>query len=216
MNVSIAVQVLSSSVANVLHNYYPQETHGTAELCVCMDNFFDCTNVSNQLEGIKKLKPFLKPYREVNYGRFNWLQNYFLEYLLNWKTSIADRPGNFTQNARDRMFLSWQTCEGLQITVHSTIEAVKFLLEAGMSFVLTERFNQDIVEEYFGRHRGMIRRNDNPDLYQFGYNANTIRMQRSVAPVIGNTRGAHKQKRCVFWFSVDETTLAKRSNSKTK
>ena len=30
MNVSFAVQVLSSTVANVLRNYYGEETHGTA------------------------------------------------------------------------------------------------------------------------------------------------------------------------------------------
>ena len=39
-----------------------------------------------------------------------------------------------------------------------------------MSFVLTERFNQDVLEEYFGRHRSIGRRNDNPDLYNFGCN----------------------------------------------
>ena len=29
--------------------------------------------------------------------------------------------------------------------------------------------------------------NDNPDLYDFGYNSNIIRMQRSIAPVAGNS-----------------------------
>ena len=47
------------------------------------------------------------------------------------------------------MFLSAQTYEGLRITVYSVIEAIKFLL--GMEFVLTEKFNQDCLEEYFGR-----------------------------------------------------------------
>ena len=45
MNVSFAVQVLSSTVANVLRNYYGEETHGTAKLCQCMDRFLDCLNV---------------------------------------------------------------------------------------------------------------------------------------------------------------------------
>lgn len=48
------------------------------------------------------------------------------------------------------MFLSWQTYEGLKITVNSVIEATKFLLQEGMDFVLTERFCQDPEEEFLG------------------------------------------------------------------
>ena len=33
-----------------------------------------------------------------------------------------------------------------------------------MPFVLTKRLNQDCLEEYFGKHRALGRRNDNPDL----------------------------------------------------
>ena len=76
--------------------------------------------------------------------------------------------------------------------------------------MLTERFCHDVVEEYFGRQRAHGRRNDNPNLYQFGYNDNTIRIQRTVTPVMGNTRGAHKGKRKPCWNNVDDTPLAKR------
>ena len=81
--------------------------------------------------------------------RFEFLMK-FLGYLKSWKTSIQNRPGNYTQNDRARMFLSWQTHEGFEITIHSAIEFTKFLLQEGMEFVLTERFCQDPVEEYFG------------------------------------------------------------------
>ena len=37
--------------------------------------------------------------------------------------------------------------EGLQITVHSVIETVRYILRNGMSFVLTEKVNQDCVED---------------------------------------------------------------------
>ena len=115
MNVSFAVQVLSSTVPNVLRNYYGEETHGTAELCEYMDKFFDCLNVRNQIEGVKKRKSFLQPYTNLNDERFKWLKNYFLQYLLSWKMSIIDRPGNFSQTEKNKMFLSWQTYEGQQI-----------------------------------------------------------------------------------------------------
>jgi hypothetical protein len=93
----------------------------------------------------------------------------FLEYLKSWKTRIQNRPGNFTKNARARMFLYWQKYEGFEITVHSAIECTRFLLQEGMEFVLTERFCQDLVE-YFGNQRKLGRRSDNPDIHQFGYN----------------------------------------------
>ena len=139
----------------------------------------------------QKQKEYLQPYREIDDARF-----ILLPYLDNWKESTENRPGNFSQNARSRMFLPWQTYEGLKITTHSTIKVVKFLLLQGMPFVLTERLNQDCLEEYFGKHRALGRRNDNPDLKQFGYQSNTLRIQKSVAPVTGNTKG-HKQKRHV-------------------
>ena len=63
-----------------------------------------------------------------------------------------------------------------------------------MEFVLTERFNQDCVEEYFGPQRSAGCRSANSLISQFGYNDNTVRMQCSVVPVTGNTRGAHKRK----------------------
>ena len=43
-----------------------------------------------------------------------------------------------------------------------------------MPFVLTERLNQDCLEKYFGKHRALGRRNDNPDLKHFGYQSNTF------------------------------------------
>lgn len=61
-----------------------------------------------------------------------------MDYLRQWKASTETRPGKFSQNARAHMFLSWQTYEGLKITVNSVIEATKFLLQEGMDFVLTE------------------------------------------------------------------------------
>ena len=105
------------------------------------------------------------------------------------KDSTDTRPGNFTQNARAKIFLSWQTFEGFKITVHSVIEATEFLLEEGMEYVLTERFCQDLVEEYFSNQRKIGRRKDNPDVYSFGYHDNTIRIQTTISCQSGNTRG---------------------------
>ena len=127
-----------------------------------------------------------------------------------WKKSIACCEGKYSLSQRERMFISEQTYEGLQISTNSVLEVTKYLLNSGTSFVLTEKFNQDALEEYFGRHRSLGRRNDNPSIYEMGYNCNTLRIQRSYVPVTGNTKGAHKGKRKVSWKIVDNTALKKR------
>lgn len=212
MNVRLAVQVLSESVSNILYEYYP-DAHGTAELCLYMDKFFDCLNVRNRKEeGEHKRKEFLLAYENHDDKRFTWLLGKFLPYLKKWKESIESREGNFLKKDKSNMFISHQTYEGLLITVYSVIEVVRYLLKVpGVEFVLTERFNQDVLEENFGRHRCIGRRNENPSLFQFGYDSNTTRMQRSIAPVTGNTKGGHKQKRHVSWSIVDDAPLSKKN-----
>ena len=115
-----------------------------------MNKFFDCLNARSQVESIKDHNEFYVPYTSKNDHRFDWLKNDFLGYLRNWKFSVLNRPGEFTTSDSDKMFLSHQTYTGLLITVHSVIEAMRFLLDSGMPYVLTERFNQDCLEEYLG------------------------------------------------------------------
>ena len=77
-----------------------------------------------------------------------------------------------------------------------------------MEYALTERLFQDSLEEYFGNQRKIGRRNDNPDTRMFGYNDNTIRIQRIVSCHSGNTRGRKdKQKARV---NVSDEPLPKR------
>ena len=208
MRVSLAAQILSATVAAVMKSFGPPDATGTAKLCEMMDSYFDCLNVRSTTEHQRKRKPFLAPYRSVDDPRFLWLTNDFLGYLRDWKESTAQHPGNFTQNARSRMFLSWQTYEGLQISAYSVVEATKFLLNEGMEYVLTERFCQDPLEEYFGNQRKLGRRNDNPDMKTFGYNNNTIRVQHAVSCQSGNTRGRKGRDRS--WVNVSNDPVPKR------
>ena len=150
-------------------------------------------NVRSTTEHKRRRNGFLAPYTITEDGRFDWLQNTFLAYLDAWYEATQGRPGNFSGDDRSRMFLSLQTYKGLQITVHSLIEAVKFLLSEGMEFVLSERFCQALLEEYFGRQRERGRFNDNPTVQAFGYNDRTLAVQRNIAPVLkGNVAGRHK------------------------
>ena len=49
MNVRLAIQVLSESVGKHLYTYHGPECHGTADLCMMMDTFFDLLNIKNDI-----------------------------------------------------------------------------------------------------------------------------------------------------------------------
>ena len=82
-----------------------------------------------------------------------------------------------------------------------------------MEYVLTERFCQDTLEEYFGNQRKLGRRSNNPDIRLFGYNDNAIRIQRSISCQSGNTRGRKDKSKA--WVNLTEDPVP-RKKSKTK
>jgi membrane-bound lytic murein transglycosylase MltF len=139
-----------------------------------INDFFDCTNVRSLTEHIRKRNPLIKPYTSADDERLSWLLNVFLEYLNSWKNNIATRPGTFSADESGKMFLSPQTYEGCKISIYSHDEAIQFLLEKGFQYVLTERFMQDVLEDYFGHKRSKGARSDNPPAKQSGYNDLTI------------------------------------------
>ena len=210
MRVKYAVQVLSHSVETVIKEFGTKEATETSKYCLYYDLFFECLNVRSIDEHVKKRKPFLKPYSDLDDVRFEWLIHTFLKYFADWKESIVKREGNFTKKDKSNMFLSKQTYEGVQITVYSLIDAGKFLLNKGLPYVLTERFCQDPAEEYFSAQSQHGRRNENPDLYEFGYNANSIRIQSEVSHSSGNVRGKYDSKRS--WESISNDPIAKRKS----
>lgn len=196
MKVKLATQVLSHSVAIALEEAGDDEVLGTAEFCRMMNSFFDCTNVRSRTEHIHKKNEFIKPYASLDDDRFEWLLNLFLVYLENWRESTLEREGNYSDDARGKMFFSQQTYEGLKTSVYSHIEAIKFLLENGSEYVLSKRFMQDILEDYFGHQRAKGHRSDNPSAHEFGYNDLTIGIQRDIAPVVrGNVGGRYEKKK---------------------
>ena len=109
--------------------------------------------------------------------------------FLRMKNSIENKPEQFTKNDKSNTFLSWQTYEGLLLTFHSFVEATKYLLlHGGVAYVLSEKFCQDTLENYFGKQRAIGGRRDNPNIRDVGYNDNTIKAQFSVRPIVGNVQ----------------------------
>ncbi len=137
-------------------------------------SFFDCLNTRSTTEHTRKRNESLAPYSSPDDWHFEWLQNVFLSYLTDWCRGVTERPGPFTKDDSGRMFVSQQTYIGMKITVNSLIEVVKFLLSESCEFVLSERFCQDPLEEYFKHQRARGRFSDNPTLQALGYNDLTI------------------------------------------
>ena len=217
MKVRLAAQVLSSTVATALRQHHLNgEAEETAKFCEMVNKFFDCLNTRSTTEHTRKRNESLAPYSSLDDWRFEWLRNVFLSYLDDWYRRVTERPGPFTKDDRGRMFVSQQTYKGMKITVNSLIEVVKFLLSEGCEFVLSEKFCQDPLEEYFGHQRARGRFSDNPTLQAFGYNDLTIAAQRGIAPVIrGNVSGRHDGKKSK-WYAVSEEPLPKRKRTKQK
>ena len=207
MKLSLAAQVLSTTVANALEMVYGDRTSATTEFIRHMDKFFDCLNVRNLNEGQQKRKDNLKPFTDPNDPRLDYLTDDFLKYFEDWKQSVEARPGEFSKTQKNQMQLSYQTLEGFRITVRSVVECTRLLLRKGMPFVLTERFNQDPIEQHFGIHRTSGGCNNNPTVNQFNHAMVKIRTvgQHAIAPVRGNTK-----RRLNYPHVIDNNPLPKR------
>ena len=92
------------------------------------------------------------------------------------------------------------------MTVNSLTECVIFLLQNGAKFVLSERFCQDDLENYFGKQRAIGHRKDNPRVVDVGYGDNTIKSQFSVSSIVGSNVKNTESK----WNTICDSPLPKR------
>ena len=205
MKVNLAAQVLSTTVANALELVYKENTLETVKFIRHMNKFFDIMNTRNFKEASKKKNDNLKPFTAVDDPRLAYLTEEFLPYFTDWQREVEARPGNFTRAQRSAMLPSYQTIEGLKITVQSVVECVIYCLNKGMPFVLTEKFNQDAIEQHFGCHRASGGSNSNPSLHQFNSSMQKLRVigSQALAPLRGNTKRQ-------LHMHVDSTPLPKK------
>lgn len=206
MKVSFAAQVMSSTVADAIELLYGPDRSETVQFINHINKFFDCMNVRSFRESFKKRNENVKPYQSEDDQRLDYLLNEFLLYFDDWKTNVENRPGNFSKSQRAKMQLSYQTLEGLKMTVKSVTECIRYCLKQGMEFVLTERFNQDPIEQHFGMHRTVNGCNTNPSLDKFNHTMVRLRTvgSQAIAPIRGNTR------RQLDLAPIDATPLPKK------
>ena len=96
--------------------------------------------------------------------------------------------------------------------VYSFIELVPFLLSLEVAkFVLSERFNQDNVELFFGKQRARCGHGDNPTENQFMYNTQAIRTLKTMS--FGSSSNIRKRK---LFTSVEELNQPIRKKPRKK
>ena len=130
------------------------------------------------------------------------------------KTLLLQEKESIPAMTKRRCLFPPKPYEGFKISVHSHIKAIQFLLAQGFQYVLSERFLQDVVEDYFSHQKENGGRSDNPTAQQFGYNNLTIAAQRDIAPVVrGNVCGRYTRDK---WYTVSNELVHKRNRKKSK
>ncbi|XP_033103086.1 uncharacterized protein LOC117105890, partial [Anneissia japonica] len=103
-----------------------------------------------------------------------WLQDDFLGFFKEWEAEV-NRLEGVEESIKKKMLLSTETTEGLKITVNSFVELTKNLLDLpGVECVLSAKFNQDPLEQYFSKQRGAGATNTNPTTLQFSHNVHSL------------------------------------------
>nr|CAH0109971.1 unnamed protein product [Daphnia galeata] len=159
MNVSLAAQVLSKSVANLLHfnrtqdknkelAYLFRETEGTEEFFRLINDTFDIMNGRCRKYGIS---------RADWEGKKNATCNYLFQRLRELLKHIDDSEyyaADVEDGEKDWVcildpapaFASSLTLSTLRVSILSTIDLVDELLDMGFEYVLTGKLNQDCIE----------------------------------------------------------------------
>jgi hypothetical protein len=188
MKVIYAAQVLSNSVTEALKRFKSDSRftkYDVDELCkflLLCNNFFDCMNGEKSPTSTRnKENKFLAPYEDVNDWRFNYLLNDVLKFFHDWKKDTTKRPGRFEKEERDKMFISHESYESLQVTIPGFIGAVKFMLSIGAPYVDGRKFNQDKLEQYFGLLRMSGGGSDNPSVLQVIQKSQSLHVQGKAA-----------------------------------
>ena len=112
-NFGIAFLLFFTKIKNAVYTSFQNS------LLLLIDGLiFDIMNIQNNQSLEFEWIPMLAPLRSVNDWRFLWLCNVFLKFFQDWLNSVQQCQGNFTKDADQKMFILWQTYEGLKIIIN--------------------------------------------------------------------------------------------------
>ena len=159
MRVSLATEVLSHSSAVALQAYtmfqkLPPEANCTADFVARIDCLFDILNSRST----KIAHKFKKPLTANSDEQFSFLSD-SIEWIAKWKFVHV-------HNKTEKASLPFHN--GLLLTAKAVQQLTMFLLaECNFKFVLTSRFNQDIVENWFSCIRQKGLNNDSRTAWEY-------------------------------------------------
>ena len=152
MNVKLATQILSHSVACGLRSYMKlkqmsSEAEPTAAFVARMNQLFDIMNSNSPTAKNKWQRPLsvktVEQFQELADATM-WIKEWKFK---SRKTGVVTVDLPFKQ--------------GLLMTINALMAVSRYLIDVqGFRFVLTSRFNQDVVENWFSCVRGKGRNND--------------------------------------------------------
>ncbi|XP_036146648.1 uncharacterized protein LOC118646884 [Monomorium pharaonis] len=156
MRVRLATQIFSNSVADGLAFYLSHGCEGlsgceeTISFCKRMNDMFDAMNRKSPNQG---LTPHCKDFKILE-DTLRWLDEWELAVS---KTDITAEE-----------FLTVETSKGLRISLRSTMDLCKYLIDKfNFKYLLTGKVNQDNLEKFFGTIRQCAGCNDHPNCPTF-------------------------------------------------
>lgn len=177
MNVKVAVQALSSSVADAI-DFLREDLHlpqfagskKTTEFIRIIDKLFDYMNSKT-----RRAKGYKKPMNSFNLtARRRWLME-TKAYL----SELRDTSGQpLTKGRRKTAWVGFMT------TIESVVQISQDLLSSPQPFdyVCTYKMSQDHLEMFFSRIRRRGGWNNNPNALQFKWALRAILQKNSIAP----------------------------------
>lgn len=171
MRVKLATQLLSRSVASGLAFYSKrgvsglENVKGTIEFTLRVNDVFDALNRSHPTESVRLGSKDLR----ISASALHWLNS--------WESEV--RSSKISADC----FLTESTAEGLRVFLLSAIQLMRYLLnQCRYSYVLTAKFNQDVLEKFFGIIRQVGGQNDHPSMPMFLQLYNMLRIYSLVKP----------------------------------
>ena len=177
MKVSLATQVLSHSVSSALKTYVrfnqiDQSALVTADFVERIDQVFDILNSRCQIDHKWK-----KPLTVRSHDQFTMLDE-AVDWVSSWKFRHV-----LTKKDKRLPFH-----EGLILTIRSIRMASSFLLtDKCFKYVMTSRFNQDIVENWFSCIRQKGLNNDSRTVWEYESSGKAIMVNWMLTSVSRNS-----------------------------
>lgn len=197
MKVKLAAQTLSHTVSAALNTYIsigllPEDAAVTAEFIENIDNLFDIFN-SSTLGHAKKYK-----------GAFQAtdFQTEFLLYMKKYLSNIRiyNKSGKDITNTV-KTFKSWI------LNINSLLQLWPYLqnIAPDLKFLLMRRFNQDPLENFFGKIRSLNGNAFNPTPIQFYFNFRKLFATQYLTVSTGNCETDKDQT----FFNLNELNQAR-------